>query len=215
MTFHSGIHYSLPAFALLLCYYLILIYRIRTNPLVTAIGTYNAARKAWVISVMKNNLNILTIQTLRNWSMSATFLASTGSLLALAVLNFLLDPESLAILALRHNTLGLEEVVQIEFFRAKLLILMIVLFFSFFNFTLSIRYYNKAGFILCIREPDVIKNHQRYAIRTVFNGASHYMLGMRSYYLAVPLVLWLLGNSWLYVGMLLLILIQYRTDYRH
>ena len=214
MTFHSGVIYSLPAFILWLGYYLFLFYRVKRNPLATAIGTYNATRKAWVIGVMKNKLDLLAIQTLRNWSMSATFLASTGSLLALAVLNFLLDPDSLATIALRHNNLGLNDMMQVEFFRAKLLLLMIVLFFSFFNFTLSIRYYNKAGFILCIREDDVVENHQQYAVRTVFNGALHYMLGMRSYYLTVPLVLWLLGNAWLYIGMLLLILVQFRTDYR-
>ncbi|HIO91609.1 MAG TPA: DUF599 domain-containing protein [Leucothrix mucor] len=214
MTFHTGVLYSLPAFILWLSYYLFLYYRVKRAPLSTTIGTYNTTRAAWTISVMKNNLDILAVQTLRNWSMSATFLASTGSLLALAILNFLLDPESLATIALRHNTFGLSDEVQIEFFRAKLLLLMIIMFFSFFNFTLSIRYYNKAGFILCIREENIIKNHQEYAVRTVSNGALHYMLGMRSYYLTVPLVLWLLGNAWLYVGMLLLILVQFRTDYR-
>ncbi|RTZ65353.1 MAG: DUF599 domain-containing protein [Aquificaceae bacterium] len=214
MSFHTGILYSLPAFILWLSYYLVLYYRVKHAPLSTTIGTYNATRTAWTIGVMKNNLDILAVQTLRNWSLSATFLASTGSLLALATLNFLLDPEALATIALRHNTSGLSDTIQVDFFRAKVLLLMIVMFFSFFNFTLSIRYYNKAGFILCIRESNIIKNHQQYAVRTVFNGALHYMLGMRSYYLTVPLVLWLLGNAWLYVGMLLLILVQFRTDYR-
>jgi len=214
MIFHTGVLYSLPAFILWLSYYLVLYYRVKHAPLSTTIGKYNATRSAWTIGVMKNNSDILAVQTLRNWSMSATFLASTGSLLALAILNFLLDPESLATIALRHNTYGLADNMQVEFFRAKLLLLMIIMFFSFFNFTLSIRYYNKAGFILCIRDANTAESHQKYAVRTVFNGALHYMLGMRSYYLTVPLVLWLLGNAWLYVGMLLLILVQFRTDYR-
>ena len=214
MILHTGAMYALPAFILWLSYYVFLYYRVKHAPLSTTIGTYNATRATWTMSVMKNNSDLLAVQTLRNWSMSATFLASTGSLLALAILNFLLDPESLATIALRHNTNGLTPDIQVEFFRAKLLLLMIIMFFSFFNFTLSIRYYNKAGFILCIRESNDIKSHQEYAVRTVFNGALHYMLGMRSYYLTVPLVLWLLGNAWLYVGMLLLILVQFRTDYR-
>jgi uncharacterized membrane protein len=206
--------YSLPAFFLWAAYYCYLYYRVKRNPLGTAIGTYNATRKAWVTSILKNKEHILAIQTLRNWSMSAAFLASTASLLALGVLSFALKPDEFSPIALNHNDFLLDNERAIAFARFKLLFLMSSLFSSFFNFSLAIRYYNKAGFILCIHDLASKYHHKTYARRTVSNGALNYMLGMRSYYLSIPLALWLLGTTWLYIGMLLVLLIQFRTDFR-
>jgi uncharacterized membrane protein len=191
-----------------------LYYRVKKNPLGTAIGTYNATRKTWVTSILKSREHILAIQTLRNWSMSATFLASTASLLALGVLSFVLKPDEFSQIALSHNDFELHNEAAIAFARFKLLFLMISLFSSFFSFSLAIRYYNKAGFILCIHDLKGKYHHKTYAQRSVYNGAFNYMLGMRSYYLSVPLALWLLGTEWLYIGILLVLLVQYRTDYR-
>lgn len=206
--------YSLPAFILWVAYYCYLYYRVKKNPLGTAIGTYNATRKTWVTSILKNKEHILAVQTLRNWSMSASFLASTASLLALGVLSFVLKPDEFSQIALNHNDFALHNDAAIAFARFKLLFLMISLFASFFSFSLAIRYYNKAGFILCIHGLKGKYHHKTYAQRSVFNGALNYMLGMRSYYLSIPLALWLLGTEWLYIGILLVLLIQYRTDYR-
>ena len=206
--------YSLPAFILWVAYYLYLYYRVQRNPLGTAIGTYNAIRRTWVTSILRNKEHILAVQTLRNWSMSAAFLASTASLLALGVLSFVLKPDDLTIIALNHNDFLLNDEDAIVFARFKLLFLMVSLFVSFFSFSLAIRYYNKAGFILCIHDLKSHYHHKTYARRTVFNGALNYMIGMRSYYLSVPLALWLLGTAWLYLGILLILLIQFRTDYR-
>jgi uncharacterized membrane protein len=187
---------------------------VRRNPLGTAIGTYNATRRTWVTSILRNKDHILAVQTLRNWSMSATFLASTASLLALGVLSFVLKLDDLTIIALSYNDFLLSDEDAIALARFKLLFLMISLFVSFFSFTLAIRYYNKAVFILCIHDLKSRYHHRTYARLTVFNGALNYMIGMRSYYLSVPLALWLLGTEWLYIGILLILLIQFRTDYR-
>jgi uncharacterized membrane protein len=214
MGLHQVILYSLPAFIIWATYYVYLYYRVQRDPLSTAIGTYNAIRKAWVVSVLKSKEHILAVQTLRNWSMSASFLASTASLLALGVLSFVLKPDDFSSIALSHNDFDLNNEMAISFARFKLLFLMVALFASFFSFSLAIRYYNKASFILCIHDLNSKYHHKTYARRTVFNGALNYMVGMRSYYLSVPLSLWLLGTLWLYLGILLILLIQYRTDYR-
>lgn len=214
MGLQGVIFYSFPAFIIWAAYYVYLYYRVQKDPLDTAIGTYNATRKAWVLSILKSKEHILAVQTLRNWSMSAAFLASTASLLALGVLSFALKPDDLIPIALSHNDFSLNEDMAVDFSRFKLLFLMVSLFVSFFSFSLAIRYYNKASFILCIHDLDCKYHHRTYSTRTVFNGALYYMAGMRSYYLSVPLSLWLLGTLWLYLGILLILLIQYRTDYR-
>lgn len=49
-------------------------------------------------------------------------------------------------------------------------------------------------------------------INILDRGGLHYTLGMRGYYLTIPLALWLFGLLWLLVGTLLLIIILYRLD---
>jgi uncharacterized membrane protein len=44
------------------------------------------------------------------------------------------------------------------------------------------------------------------------HGALHYALGMRGYYLSVPIVLWLFGPIWMIVGTTVLLGILYRLD---
>ena len=43
-------------------------------------------------------------------------------------------------------------------------------------------------------------------------GGRHYSLGMRAYYLTIPLALWLFGPLWLVAGSLLLIAVLYKLD---
>jgi uncharacterized membrane protein len=67
--------------------------KIRTNPTYT-VQTINAiARTAWVETIMREKKDILAVQTLRNSTMAATFLASTSVLLIIGVkiLTLLLD----------------------------------------------------------------------------------------------------------------------------
>jgi len=94
----------------------------------------------------------------------------------------------------------------------KLLLLIVIFFFAFFNFALSIRYYNHASFAINVppsKDPVVTYD----AIAEIINrGTTHYTLGMRGYYLAVPFTLWLFGPTWMLIGAIILTLILYRLD---
>jgi uncharacterized membrane protein len=51
------------------------------------------------------------------------------------------------------------------------------------------------------------------AVTEVVNhGALHYTIGMRGFYLSVPLALWLFGPIWMLAGSLVLIAVLYRLD---
>ena len=52
----------------------------------------------------------------------------------------------------------------------------------------------------------------KYVAETLNLGAAHYTLGMRGFYLAIPLTLWLLGPTWLLGGNAILVAIFYRLD---
>jgi uncharacterized membrane protein len=94
----------------------------------------------------------------------------------------------------------------------KLMLLGLLFFFTFFNFTLSIRYYNHAGFMINTFEKDDATVSEKAVTQVINHGALHYTIGMRGFYLSVPLALWLFGPIWLLTGGLLLIAVLYRLD---
>lgn len=194
--------FTAVAFLLLLVYHLGLLAMKGRFPEATIYARNAATRAAWVREMMVNQRDILAVQTLRNWTMAASFLASTAILIALALLNIVLTPGHPTEASMQmFSFLGkrIESLHQI-----KLLILSVDFFFTFFNFTMAIRYYNHLGFM--INAPsDSDSSAPAPVVETIQYGAAHYTLGMRGYYLSVPLALWLFGPGWLLVGTLIII----------
>ena len=48
--------------------------------------------------------------------------------------------------------------------------------------------------------------------QVVNHGALHYTIGMRGFFLSVPLALWLFGPIWMLAGSLVLVTVLYRLD---
>lgn len=67
-------------------YHLFAMWKLKTNPIYTIYGATKMAKTAWVVKIMEEKNDILAIQTLRNSTMAATFLASTSILLAVGLL---------------------------------------------------------------------------------------------------------------------------------
>ncbi|EKD41106.1 MAG: hypothetical protein ACD_74C00028G0001, partial [uncultured bacterium] len=78
---------TIAAFLLLALYHLHLYWVSRHSPTITSFARNAQTRNAWVQNIMEHNRDLLAIQTLRNWAMAASFLASTAILIALALLN--------------------------------------------------------------------------------------------------------------------------------
>ena len=83
---------------------------------------------------------------------------------------------------------------------------------TFFNFTLAIRYYNHTGFMINTFEQNDATVSAESITEVVNHGALHYTIGMRGFYLSVPLALWLFGPIWMLASSLLLIGVLYRLD---
>jgi uncharacterized membrane protein len=200
---------TLVAFLLLGGYHLLLIWKIRKQPAITAIGLSHRIRRLWVEKVISEGRDILAVQTLRNWTMAATLFASTAILLGVGVLSVAFTTERQTELSKLLDYLGHDGA---SLWLLKLIILSGDFFFAFFNFALAIRYYNHTGFIINIsecREAGISVNMVTEILR---RGANHYSLGMRGYYLAIPLSLWLFGSLWLLGGTLLLLIVLPRLD---
>lgn len=163
--------------ALLVGYHAFLRYRTRANPGYTVQGMNARVRTNWVEGVMQESKDILAVQTLRNSTMAATFLASTSVILVMGVLNLLAKREALA------PTVG-----------PKLLVLLLDLFVGFFGFAMSVRGYSHVGYMLGL--PGAIDRGLRPAQVAVHlnRAADYYSVGMRAFYFLVPLVFWLFGS---------------------
>jgi uncharacterized membrane protein len=212
MVLHRGlteIGFSLISFGVLFFYHLRLYREVRDNPLATAIGLTNHARRAWVQSIVDKKRDILAIQTLRNWVMASTFLASTAILISLGVVAAAFRTEITSSATQTLNVFGHpSETLWI----IKLFVLSALFFYAFFNFTLSIRYYNHASLLINVPQ-DLEPASTVVTITLALNqGALHYTLGMRGFYLSIPLGLWLLGPIWMLGGSVLIVFILYRLD---
>lgn len=94
----------------------------------------------------------------------------------------------------------------------KLMLLGILFFVTFFNFTLSIRYYNHDGFIINTFEQNDSTVSAEAVTQVLNHGALCYTIGMRGFYFSVPLVLWLFGPIWMLTDGLVLMAVLYRLD---
>jgi uncharacterized membrane protein len=209
MNISFEIIFSSASFLILLIYHIFLAYKVHRTPLTTSIGITNHLRRRWVETVMLEKRDILAVQTLRNWIMASSFLASTSILITLGTLNIAIQPERISRISHSLNLLGTRSEALWLF---KLLLLVIDFFFSFFNFTLAIRYFNHVNFGINVpEETDSLANHD-FMAEVINRGSLHYSLGMRGYYLAIPFALWLFGPTWLLLGTVVLTWVLFKLD---
>jgi uncharacterized membrane protein len=184
--------------------------RLRRNPIYTLQGAAVQARQAWVVHVMEEKKDILAVQTLRNSTMAATFLASTAILLSVGIMTLTGQTENLTqtwatisfIRSATHSTLAL-----------KLLVLIANLFIAFFSFSASIRLFNHVGFMINV--PCLEKDYSTTAMFVAIQlnrAAAYFHTGMRAYYFMVPLVFWLFGAGFLLAGTVLMIVVVHLID---
>jgi uncharacterized membrane protein len=195
---------------LLCAYHLWLWFEIRRRPQRTVVGFARAQRAAWVDRVMSRGDGILAVQTLRNWVMATSFLASTAILIAVGLVGFLVSVDKVSRLLHEINLFGDQSDSLVTI---KLALLIANFLMAFFNFTLSLRFYNYVALSMNAVDPTGGSDTKDSAIRFLEAGASHYTLGMRSYYFAIPLVAWLFGPIWLLVGVVATIVALYRHDH--
>jgi uncharacterized membrane protein len=210
----AGAHNDLIAIvltaALLAGYQGFLRVKLRSNPAYTIQAVNVLARAAWVESVMRDRKDILAVQTLRNSTMAATFLASTAVLLIMGALTLTAQGDKLGetwhalnILGATHSSLWL----------TKLMVILLDLFVAFFSFSMSIRIYNHVGYMinvpLSLAHKAISPEHVAIHLN---RGAAFYSIGMRAFYYTVPLVFWLFDPLLMLVSTLALLIVLHKLD---
>ncbi|MHB8066876.1 MAG: DUF599 domain-containing protein [Desulfobaccales bacterium] len=210
-----GIHWTelvfgAATFLVLTTYHFYWLHQVRQAPLRTYRGITKYLRRMWVESIMTEKRDILSVQTLRNWIMAASFLASTSMIIGLGLLSLLFRPEHVTEIPFEF-TLIFSRMKTL--FLAKLMLLIVHFFFAFFSFTLSIRYLNQVNIMINVPiECDPLLTPE-FIAHTLDLGMLHYTLGMRAFYLSVVVALWLFGPVWMFIGSLVLTYVLYKLDH--
>jgi uncharacterized membrane protein len=191
-------------------YHLFIHQQLKRDPLYTVQAINALARNAWVEEVMKAGKDILAVQTLRNSTMAATFLASTAALLIIGTLTLTEQGEKLSD---TWHSLNLHGSTSTGLWQFKLLLLIGDFLAAFVFFSQSIRLLNHVGFMINV---PLARGHkaisaQHVALHLNRAGRAHSM-GMRAYYFSVPLVFWLFGPLYMVVASLVLVVVLYTLD---
>lgn len=195
---------------LLALYHLYLRRRVKQNPAYTVQAVNTMARRAWVERIMQNEDGILAVQTLRNSTMAATFLASTAVLLIIGVLTLSEQGDKFGSTWHALNVVG---AMNAQLWLLKLLVLMLDLFVAFFAFSMSIRVFNHVGYMINVPKTAGHKSiSPRHVAAHLNRAGSFYSVGMRAYYFLVPLVFWLFGPHFMLIATAGLIFVLYRID---
>lgn len=212
-TWISKFSYDIISFALsvsvLILYHIYLRNKVRKDPTYTVQALNRIARTLWVETMMSSGKpDVIPIQTLRNSTMAATFLASTAVLLIMGVLTLSAQTQGSAL-----QVLNLYGATHPELWMVKLLLLLVNLFVAFFSFSMAIRIFNHIGFLINV---PLELNHTSMTAQHVavyLNSAGkYYSIGMRTYYYCVPLVFWLFGPLFMVLATVALIPLLYKHD---
>ncbi|KPK02187.1 MAG: hypothetical protein AMK71_03210 [Nitrospira bacterium SG8_35_4] len=190
-------------------YHIHLMYQTKRNPEATSYGITGRLRHTWVEMIMNEKRDILAVQTLRNWIMAASFFASASILISLGSLNLLFSGQTVPRIFHALNVFGSRNEAL---WLVKVILIVINFFFAFFNFALTIRYYNHVNFMINIpsdRDDMVSAETVSHALNM---GTMHYTLGMRSYYFAVPFTLWLFSPLMMLAGTIVITMFLYKLD---
>lgn len=191
-------------------YQLFVWWMLKTNPAYTLYGASTLAKTAWVVSIMEDRKDILAVQTLRNSTMAATFLASTSVLLAVGLLT--LSGQSDKMGQIWHSVNVLGSTTQ-STMALKMLVILVDLFIAFFSFSFSIRLYNHVGFL--INTPPMDGNYGTsitFVSMQLNKAGGYFHIGMRAYYFLIPLVFWMFGPLLMVLSTVIMVVLVFRIE---
>jgi uncharacterized membrane protein len=191
------------ALALLGAYHVFVHWRMRSDPDFRIQGLLNRAREAWVERMIREDLGILAVQTLRNSIMAATFFATTA--VALVVGAITLSMQSGALRRMSESLAASDE----RWWFLKIVILLVDMLGAFFFFAQAIRYLMHVS--LMISAPSEAVSPSMVSKMLIHAGRFH-TRGMRCYYYAGPVLLWLFGPAYLVLATCALVVALYFLD---
>src|SRR5512139_1031736 len=121
-------------------YYVFLNIKVRNNPTYTIHGVNALARSLWVEHIMRNaSKDVMAVQTLRNWIMGASLMASTAALLIIGTLTLSGQADNIS-----HSwhVLSVKQSIANDLWILKVMALLITFIVAVFAFAMSVRLAN-------------------------------------------------------------------------
>ncbi len=192
-------------------YYVVLLARTRRDPTSSIHGVNELARGLWVKHVMANpGKDVMAVQTLRNFVMGASLMATTAAFLILGTLSLTGQAESIGRSWHVSNLYGSSSA---ELWILKVMCLLADFITAFFAFAMAIRLANHVVFMVNVPAPWSHPALSPEGVAERLNGAGrHFATGMRAFFFAVPLVFWLFGPLFLVGATVGLVLALHRLD---
>lgn len=192
-------------------YYYFLHLKVQSDPTYTIHGVNALARKLWVENIMRNqSKDVMAVQTLRNFIMAPSLMASTAALLIIGTLTLSGQAENIA-----HSwhSLSVGGSHSTELWILKVMLLLVDFIVAFFAFAMSVRLANHVLFMVNVPEHDAHHNLSSSAVaRRLHRAGAMFAIGMRAFFFAVPLVFWLFGPYFLVLSSIGLVMALYRLD---
>jgi len=197
--------------ALIAAYYFFLNLKVKEDPTYTIHGVNALARTLWVKNVMRNpGKDVMAVQTLRNFIMGASLMASTAALLIVGTLTLSGQSDNISHSWHALNAMGSNAT---ELWIFKVMCLLADFIVAFFAFAMSVRLANHVVFMVNVPEHDAHHNLTPKAVAQRLHRAGNmFAIGMRSFFFAVPLVFWLFGPYFLLVSAIGLVAALYHLD---
>src|SRR5574340_1668775 len=137
-------------------YYLFLSMKIRENPTYTIHGVHELARRLWVANIMRNPAQgVMGVQTLRNWIMGSSLMASTAAILIIGTLTLSGQAENIT---RSWHVLSMGSTPSPELCIIKVMALLVTFIVAFFAFAMSVRLANHVVFMLNVPEFEALPN---------------------------------------------------------
>ena len=196
-------------------YYYHLRIQVRRDPTYSIHFINECARRLWVEHIMANpSRDVMAVQTLRNFIMAGILLVSTVTLLIIGTLTLSGQADAIARGWHAINHVGPPSA---ELWTVKVMCLLADFLVAFFAFIMSIRLANHVLFMINV--PKELRGANAAlapeAVAGRLNRAGYMMaVGIRSLFVAVPLVFWLFGPVFLVTATIGLLVALFRLD-RH
>jgi uncharacterized membrane protein len=198
--------------ALVALYYVLLWLKVRHNPTYTIHGVNQVARTLWVEHVMANpGKDVMAVQTLRNFVMGASLMATTATFLMVGTLTLSGQAENIS---RSWHTLNAGGSHAAALWIVKVMCLLADFIVAFFAFAMAVRLNNHVVFMLNVPQRDDIHHTLSPAsvARRLNRAGNLFAIGMRAFFFAVPLVFWLFGPPFLFVATVGLVIALYHLD---
>lgn len=192
-------------------YYFFLSLKVRDNPTYTIHGVHELARRLWVANIMRNpDKGIMGVQTLRNWIMGSSLMASTAAILIIGTLTLSGQAENIT---RSWHVLSMGSTASAELWIIKVMCLLVTFIVAFFAFAMSVRLANHVVFMINVPEFEAHHNLSPESVaRRLHRSGTMFSIGMRAFLFAIPLVFWLFGPYFLLAASIGLVIALYRLD---